>query len=100
MKTTSSNRTPINVIEDLQDLRLKFANIISIAFLDHPDFQRGLKTAFETFINRDSRVSRFLSIYLDNLMKSHPMAYRDGEIGSQELTLQNRINNVIHIFRY
>lgn len=105
MSLSSSSTTPIRTIEDLLELRRRYGKYLSIAFRDHSDFQRSLKTAFETFLNRDTRASRFLAIFLDDLIKQHQSnnSTHDCSVGATESEsipmLERRISDAILLFR-
>eukprot|EP00455_Lapot_gusevi_P049191 TRINITY_DN692_c0_g1_i20.p1 TRINITY_DN692_c0_g1~~TRINITY_DN692_c0_g1_i20.p1 ORF type:complete len:693 (+),score=118.21 TRINITY_DN692_c0_g1_i20:75-2153(+) len=93
-----NQKNPMKFVQDVLDLRLKYSLIVEHSFRDSSgqadrQFSRVLKEAFESFINRDSRAARFLSLYIDEML-------RKGLKGVPENEIEEKLDHVITIFRY
>ena len=94
-----SVKNPMKFVQDVLDLRSKYSNTVEVAFQDAATHQadrnlsRALKDAFESFINRDSRVARHLCTYIDDMLRKSLKEVAESEINE-------KLEQVIVIFRY
>eukprot|EP00501_MAST-03F_sp_TOSAG23-6_P001458 GSMAST32.ASY1.ANO1.1515.1 assembled CDS len=87
-------KDPVTFIQKILDIRVKFTRIIENAFLGDKMFEKTLKDAFEKFINKDQRPAKFLSLYIDSVLKRKLTDKRE------QSTTENQLERVIVIFRY
>ena len=74
------------MVQELLDLRQKYTKFTTQSFANNADIMRRQKEAFEAFINHDSCVAQFLSLFIDDMLKKGIRDAMDNEI---EERLQN-----------
>mmetsp|Transcript_2777 Transcript_2777/g.6446 ORF Transcript_2777/g.6446 Transcript_2777/m.6446 type:complete len:722 (+) Transcript_2777:364-2529(+) len=93
VKDPENLRQPKEFVQKVLDCRRKYDNFVKRAFNQDRQFTRDLKESLEHFINLDSRAARYLSLYLDEMM-------RKGLKGKSPEEREKLLNDVISIFRY
>ena len=63
-------KDPVRFVQQMIDLRTKFDTIVNKSFSAEKQAIRTLKSAFEDFVNQDSRCASFLASFVDDLLKS------------------------------
>jgi len=63
-------KEPVRFVQQMIDLRTKFDTIVTSSFLAEKQAIRTLKSAFEDFVNQDSRCASFLASFVDDLLKN------------------------------
>ena len=86
-------KDPVAFVDAILKLRDRFEKIVSLSFENDKKFERTLKESFEKFINEDSRCAQYLSLYVDDLLKSKLKGMSEGDVEEQ-------LGKVIVIFRY
>ena len=81
------------VLKLLLKMHATYSKVLVDAFRSNKLCQKTLKTAFESFVNRGSRCSKFLSVYVDDMMKRSSR-------GQDEQSMEVALNNIIVLFRY
>eukprot|EP00920_Eleutheroschizon_duboscqi_P029138 GHVT01070551.1.p1 GENE.GHVT01070551.1~~GHVT01070551.1.p1 ORF type:complete len:627 (-),score=20.04 GHVT01070551.1:112-1992(-) len=92
-KDSSIVNQPLEVIERILALKAKYDRFHMLSFYGCQDVATCIKTAFETFINKDIRVPQFLSMYIDDMLKKSIK-------GLSEAAAEQRMDQAIVIFRY
>mmetsp|Transcript_7376 Transcript_7376/g.11800 ORF Transcript_7376/g.11800 Transcript_7376/m.11800 type:complete len:728 (+) Transcript_7376:45-2228(+) len=90
-----NDKKPVDFVKDLLDLQEKYDKIVKMAFYDDKFFHKAVKEAFEEFINKNQRCSRYLSMYLDDLMRNRIQVNTQNDT---ELNLL--VDRVVVLFRY
>ncbi len=93
IKDEEKTKDPVAFVDEILKMREKFEKIVIYSFEKDKVFERTLKTAFERFINEDSRCARYLSLYIDHLLKKKLKGMTEGAVDEQ-------LDKVIVIFRY
>jgi cullin 3 len=93
VKDKENIKNPMLFVQQVLDVRAKFHNFVQLSFKQDRNFARALKEALEYFINLDSRAAQYLSLYIDDMLKTKLK-------GVSEIDIDKRLNNVISIFRY
>jgi cullin 3 len=93
IKDEEKTKDPVGFVDEILKMREKFEKIVIYSFEKDKVFERTLKTAFERFINEDSRCARYLSLYVDHLLKKKLK-------GMTEDAVDEQLDKVIVIFRY
>lgn len=78
-------------VRALLAMRDKYHAVVEYALCAETAAQKKLKEAFEGFINRDTRCSRALVVYIDDIMRSKQIAEND---------VEEALDKIIVIFRY
>jgi len=86
-------KEPLVFVKGVLSMRDKYDKIIDVSFRAEKKAAKRLKEAFEDFINADSRSANYLSVYVDELMRS-------GLKGVSEVDADERLDKVVVIFRY
>eukprot|EP00398_MALV-I-01_sp_L67-1_P000454 gene454-936_t len=86
-------KEPVNFVESLLGLKTKYDVFVQQSFRESKDFQQALKTAFESFLNRDTRTAQYLSLFVDDL-------FRKGLKGMAEQDVDTALEQVVTIFRF
>eukprot|EP00753_Platysulcus_tardus_P005775 PLAT13692.1.p1 GENE.PLAT13692.1~~PLAT13692.1.p1 ORF type:complete len:740 (+),score=386.09 PLAT13692.1:52-2271(+) len=86
-------KDPVAFVQALLEMRDKYERILADAWAGDKEMARTLKEAFEQFVNLDSRVAQFLSLYVDELL-------RHSVRGLTEDAIEERLEKVIILFRY
>jgi len=89
----SPHRSPIDFVKALLAMHEKYTKVLTGAFGNDKLFQKTLKTAFEDFVNRGPKCSKFLSTYVDDIMKR---SCRDQD----EQGMEPQLDKVVTIFRF
>jgi cullin 3 len=87
---------PVLFVQQMLDLKAKFDAIISDSFRNEKKSHKKLKTAFEEFVNRDSRCANHLASYVDDLLKNP----KSGITTMTEDAADKMLTRVVVIFRY
>lgn len=93
VKDEENLKNPKVFVQQVLDCRHKYNSIVELAFQSDRKFVVALKESLEYFINLDSRAAQYLSLYIDDMLKN-------GLKGVPEQEIENRLKNVISIFRY
>lgn len=94
VKDRVNARNPRKFVLKILDCRKKYENFVVQSFQSHRSFTGCLKSALEYCINLDSRAAEFLSLYVDELMRS------DFRKGMGEEDIKNKLSDVVSFFRY
>eukprot|EP01135_Chromosphaera_perkinsii_P007936 Nk52_evm8s1073 gene=Nk52_evmTU8s1073 len=87
------SKAPIKLVESLIALRKKYSGYLKGAFDSNPKFQNAFNSAFEHFINLDSKSSEYLSLFIDEKLKKSSR-------GSTEEELEAVLDESLLLFRY
>eukprot|EP00735_Rhodelphis_limneticus_P003067 TRINITY_DN1427_c0_g1::TRINITY_DN1427_c0_g1_i1::g.27310::m.27310 TRINITY_DN1427_c0_g1::TRINITY_DN1427_c0_g1_i1::g.27310 ORF type:complete len:751 (+),score=125.08,sp/Q9ZVH4/CUL3A_ARATH/51.70/0.0,Cullin/PF00888.17/7.9e-181,Cullin_Nedd8/PF10557.4/9.5e+02,Cullin_Nedd8/PF10557.4/1.3e-29,TrmB/PF01978.14/0.89,TrmB/PF01978.14/43,DUF739/PF05339.6/7.3e+02,DUF739/PF05339.6/0.22,DUF739/PF05339.6/5.8e+02,HTH_20/PF12840.2/9.4e+03,HTH_20/PF12840.2/0.11,Rrf2/PF02082.15/2.1e+03,Rrf2/PF02082.15/2.3e+03,Rrf2/PF02 len=87
------NKDPVAFVDSLLELRSKFDRVIRESFNSDKGFQNALNHTFEQFINENQRSPEYLSLFLDQTLRSELKGSNDNEIDTT-------IENVLILFRY
>jgi len=93
VKDPENLKHPKFFVQKVLNCRKKFHIFVKRSFMEDRSFTRDLKDSLEYFINLDSRAARYLSLYLDDMM-------RKGLKGKSPDEREKILNDVISIFRY
>jgi len=86
-------KEPVNFVKGVLSLRDKYDQINEKSFKGDKKAMKKLKEAFEGFINHDTRAANYLTVYVDQLLRS-------GLKGVTEQEADTHINKIITVFRY
>jgi cullin 3 len=84
---------PKQFVTTVVALRTKFQSVVKECFHGDRGCSKTLKEALEYFINMDTRAAKYLSLYVDDLMRNRVQ-------NSTEQQIQVELDNVISMFRY
>jgi cullin 3 len=56
-------------VEDVLELKERFNNILATAFAKDKSFEKAINSAFEAFVNTNTKAPEFLSLFIDNKLK-------------------------------
>ncbi len=62
-------KEPVNFVDSLLALKTKYDQFVQVSFKESKDFQQALKTAFESFLNKDTRTAQYLSLFVDDMFR-------------------------------
>jgi len=82
------------LVRSLIDLHEQFATMVRTCFGNHQIFQKALKAAFEDFINRDTRVSKLLARFVNDVLKKH------SKIATSKEGVENTLDHVVFLYGY
>eukprot|EP00916_Digyalum_oweni_P008310 GHVL01013921.1.p1 GENE.GHVL01013921.1~~GHVL01013921.1.p1 ORF type:complete len:743 (+),score=153.21 GHVL01013921.1:47-2275(+) len=95
-KLVDDEATDTTVVQALLDLHDKYNDVVKESFKNDSLFQRALKDAFETFINKETGKTSFSSLmssYCDKILK------KTGERLSEN-DLENYLSKLVELFSY
>lgn len=82
-------------VKDLIAFHSQYNEMVKVCFNKHIQFHNALKHAFEDFINKDDRVSRFLARYCNEVLSKNSKVSADNG-GNIEDTL----DNIVFLYGY
>ncbi|OWB80671.1 hypothetical protein B5S32_g4963 [[Candida] boidinii] len=65
----SLTQNSIKRIKDILQMKVKYDNVIKRAFNNNPGIIRTTESAFSEFINKNNRISEYLSLFIDDGIK-------------------------------
>merc|ERR1719408_808017 len=87
-------KDPVSFVASILALKRKYDIFVREAFQESQSFQLSLKTAFEGFLNRDTRTAQYLSLFVDDM-------FRKGLKGmSSDVEIDTNLEQVVTIFRF
>ncbi|CAO4366622.1 unnamed protein product [Caenorhabditis nigoni] len=86
-------KAPVQLVNELHQLRDYFSSLLTTAFDDDRDFKNRFQHDFETFLNSNRQSPEFLAHYMDDILRSGLKCVSDTEI-------ENKLDNVMILFRY
>ena len=96
-QTHRTERIPFRFVQQILDLRLQYSEIVHTAFISDRTFSRVLKETFETFLNNDARSAQYLSLYVDELLRTSTSS---GSGDGTHINMEQRLDDVLVVFRY
>ena len=88
-----NQKNPVRFAQQMLDLRTKFNAFILESFRGEKKALRSLKSAFEEFVNQDSRCASHLASFADDMMKNSLKDVSEAEADTQ-------LHRFIELFRY
>jgi cullin 3 len=86
-------REPVDFVSRLLEEKDKYDTLIGRAFGHDKQFQHGVNTSFEHFLNLNPRSPEFISLFVDDLL-------RKGLKGASEEEAERLLDKVMMLFRY
>jgi len=86
-------KQPVAYVQQLLDLRHKYARVIDQAFSGDKQFYNSLNQAFEHFVNQNQRSAEYISLFVDEHMRKGVRTTSDEEVDSL-------LDKVVMLFRY
>ena len=93
MSNPENARKPVQFVRSLLSLREKFSRIVTQSFEGDQRFQKTLKDSFVDFINEDCKTAQFLSLFLDELLKSGARSLKEQEC-------EQKLDEAVVLFRF
>lgn len=81
-----------SLVRSLIELHDRYATIVRESFQNSQIFQRALKRAFEAFINQDTRVSRMLARYVNEVLRKH------SKVKTRDI--DSTLGNIVFLYGY
>jgi len=93
MQDPEKMKDPVSYITALIALKHKYDHFVKFSFKDCQNFQQALKSAFEGFLNQDTRAAQYLTLFVDEL-------FRKGIKGMREQEVDTNLEYTVTIFRF
>ena len=90
--TGACDMNPVAYIQALLDLKAQYDNYLSTAFSNDAIFKRKIQADFEYFVSGNVRSAEFMSLYIDEAMKSTTK--------TAEAEIETVLDKVMVLFRY
>mmetsp|Transcript_20779 Transcript_20779/g.38663 ORF Transcript_20779/g.38663 Transcript_20779/m.38663 type:complete len:733 (-) Transcript_20779:261-2459(-) len=90
-----SDIQPVDFVKQMIDLQEKYELIVQNAFSGDKSFQKVVRDAFEHFVNMNQRTSRFLSMFLDELLRNKIKLS-----SNDDSELNQVVDQVVTVFRH
>ena len=88
-----AGRHPHLFMQQCLAVRHRFTHYVEFSFSNDRQFVRALKESLESFLNSDGRSAHYLSLYVDDLIRTKMKLTSEADIDA-------RLNDVIDLFRY
>lgn len=86
-------KDPIDFVQNLLELKDKYERLVVQSFNGDKSFQSAVNSAFEYFLNTNSRSPEYISLFMDDRL-------RKGLKGSTEDEVESLLDRTISLFRY